>query len=118
MVAIRALDENDDWEFGSGRQSYKTEQAAISLIIRTRLREWKFDCFFANNNGVDWKNRLSKKNQKPLLDNEIRKIIANSTGVVNILSFESSLDSERQYKATFEIQTVYSSVIQESFELN
>ena len=78
MVAIRALDTNNDWEFGSGRQSYKTEQEAISLVIKTRLREWKFDCFFANNSGVDWKNRLSKKNQKSLLDNEVRKIIRNT----------------------------------------
>jgi hypothetical protein len=111
MVAIRSLDENGDWEFGKGRQSFKTEQEALKLIIRTRLREWKFDCFFANNNGVDWKNRLSNKNQKRLLDNELRKIIANSTGVVKILKFESSLDSERMYKATFDIQTIYSSVI-------
>lgn len=110
MTATRALDKNGDWTFGGSLSSYKIRQEAILQNLQTRLKEWKFDCFFALNSGVDYNNRLSKTNQKPLLDQEVKKIIVSTKGVLQLNSFESSVES-RRYSANFNVTTVYSSNI-------
>lgn len=109
MTAIRALDQNGDWEFGNGKSSYKRSQDALILNLQTKLKEWKFDCFFNNNAGVDYKNRLSKTNQKALLDQEIKKIIVGGQGILQLNSFESNINSNRKYTANFNVTTIYSS---------
>lgn len=116
MTAIRALDINGDWEFGKGFSSYKRDQKAIILDIETKLNEWKDDCFFAQNSGIDWKTRLSKTNQKTLLDNDIRRLIVSVEGVLKVNSFESSL-TNRDYTANFNITTIYSSNTDLDFNL-
>ena len=108
MTAIRALDQNQDWEFGKGKSSYKNAQKAIILNIETKLREWDTDCFFAQNNGIDWKTRLGTTNQKALLDNEIRRLIVGVEGVLKVNIFTSSLTGNRKYIANFNITTIYS----------
>lgn len=107
MTSIRALDNNGDWDFGRGLSSYKRRQDAIIQNLQTKLKEWKFDCFFAQNSGVDYNNRLSKTNQKPLLDQEIKRIIVKTEGVLSLNSFDSNVVN-RAYKATFNITTIYS----------
>lgn len=107
MTSIRSIDKNGDWEFGRGLSSYKKEQDAIIQNLKTKLKEWKFDCFFAMNSGVDYKNRLSKTNQKPLLDQEIKSIIVATQGVTKLNSFNSNVEN-RAYKVTFNINTIYS----------
>jgi hypothetical protein len=116
MTAIRALDQNGDWEFGRGLSSYKRKQDAIIQNLKTKLKEWKFDCFFAQNSGVDYNNRLSKTNQKSLLDQEIKRIIVSTEGVINLNSFESSVEV-RDYRADFNVTTVYSSNVGVSFQI-
>jgi len=108
MTSIRALDTNEDWEFGKGLSSYKRDQKAIILDIETKLREWQTDCFFAQNSGIDWKTRLSTTNQKALLDNDIRRLLVGVEGVLKINSFDSVLTG-RDYTANYNITTIYSS---------
>lgn len=110
MASIRALDKNGDWEFGRGLSSYKRSQEAVIQNLLTKLKEWKFDCFFAQNSGIDYKNRLGKTNQKRPLDQDIRRIIMSTDGVISLNSFDSTLVN-RNYKANFNITTVYSSNI-------
>ena len=107
MTSIRAIDSDGDWEFGKGKSSYKLAQNAIILNIITKLNEWKTDCFFAQNSGIDWKTRMTTTNQKPLLDNELRRLIVGVTGVLKINSFTSDL-TNRQYTANYNITTIYS----------
>lgn len=116
MTSIRALDNDGDWEFGKGKSSYKRDQKAIILNIDTKLNEWKTDCFFAQNSGIDWKTRLSKTNQKPLLDNELRRLLVGIEGVLKLNSFTSDL-TNRQYTANFNLTTIYSTNTDLDFSL-
>ena len=116
MTSIRALDSDGDWDFGKGKSSYKRDQNAILQDVDTKLNEWLGDCFFAQNSGIDWKTRLSKTNQKNLLDNEIRRLIVAVVGVLKINSFSSDL-TNRDYSANFNITTIYSSNTDLDFNL-
>jgi hypothetical protein len=116
MTSIRALDQNGDWEFGRGLSSYKRTQNAVIQNLQTRLKEWKFDCFFAQNAGVDYNNRLSKTNQKVLLDQEIKTIIVSTIGIISLDSFNSSVEN-RAYKASFNVTTVYSKNVNIEFSI-
>lgn len=106
-MIFRNLDQNSDWTFGQGKSNYIAANPAIGLNIKTRLLSWLNDCFFDQKAGIDWKNRLGSKNQKTLLENDIRRIILQSYGVTGILSFSTSLIN-RKFSASYEVQTIFS----------
>lgn len=106
-MIIRNLDQNGDWSFGQGLSNYIAANPAIGLNIKTRLLSWVGDCFFDTLAGVDWTNRLSLKNQKRILDAELRRIILQSYGVTGIVSFSSSL-TDRSFTASYEVNTIFS----------
>lgn len=108
-MIIRNIDSSSDWLFGQGSGNYLSGNPAIGLNIRTRLLSWVGDCFFDAGAGVDWTNRLSLKNQKRILDAELRRIILQSYGVTGIVSFYSTLDTAtRTYNASYELTTIFS----------
>jgi hypothetical protein len=108
-MIIRNLDKNGDWTFGSGKADYIDGNAAIELNIRTRLYSWVGDCFFDTAAGIDWYNRLGSKNQRALLELDLRRIILQSYGVTGIVTFSSNLDSiTRRFSAQYSIDTIYS----------
>jgi hypothetical protein len=106
-MIFRSLDSDGDWCFGKGKQCYRTGLSALMLNIKTRLKSWKGDCFFAVDEGVDWNNLLDI-GTKSLLDVDLKRVILQSEGVIRMNSFESEIDRDtRQYSATSEILTVY-----------
>jgi hypothetical protein len=106
-MIFRNLDVNGDWTFGQGKSNYIAQNPAIGLNIKTRLLCWLNDCFFDQKAGVDWKNRLGSKNQRKLLEADLRRIILQSYGVTGILSFQTNL-TDRAFSATYTVQTIYS----------
>jgi len=106
-MIFRNLDENGDWTFGRGKNDFLIGQNAIGLNIKTRCYSWLNDCFFAMNEGIDWAERLGSKNQKDLLDADLRRIILASENVTGLVSFDSYLIG-RKYTANFSVNTVYS----------
>lgn len=106
-MRIRSLDESGDWIFGNGKSSYKESGLALAQNIKTRLLEWKTDCFFNNDAGVDWKNRLDKPNQIDLLRDEIRSVILKTDGVSDLLNLESKFIN-RKLSVSYLVNTVYS----------
>ena len=108
MALIRRLDSNDDWCFGRGKSDYASGRDCVALNLKTRLREWKYNCFFNLEAGIDYKRRLGDKNQKDILDSEIKFVSANTDEVVAIGEINSSLDtSSRAYTASLEVQDIY-----------
>lgn len=107
MTKIRALDENEDWTFGKGNSDYKQTSQGLKQHIISRVREWKTDCFFAQNNGVDWNNRLGYKNQETILEDEIRDILLKTDEVLEVISVDANLEN-RKVTATVSIKTIYS----------
>lgn len=106
--AIR-FDENEheEWCFGHSFADYRKEQNQISQDIYTSLREFKYDCFFALENGIDWYVRLGSKNQKELLDEDVYNTILNRQGVLNVFDFDSSVN-DRHYIGSCKVFTEYS----------
>ena len=98
---------NAVWDIGHGYTSYKSGQKAIEQDIKCSLLEWKNDCFFALQNGIDWRTRLGAKNQKELLDEDILNVISSREGVLDIQDFSSEI-FERSYTCTCTVFTIYS----------
>lgn len=106
-MSFRNLDENGDWTWGQGTRNYLTKQDAIELNIDTRLESWVGDCFFDQNAGIDYTNRMGSKNQQVLLSADFQRLINSSFGVTGISSFSASLVN-RQYSANFSADSIYS----------
>lgn len=102
-----------DWKFGKGVNDYVSQNKALGLNIKTRLQSWLNDCFFALSAGVDWTNRLGSKNQRDLLEADLRRIILQSEGVTGILNFDTQLIG-RSFSASYEVTTIYSQSFRDS----
>lgn len=106
-MIFRDLDANHDWLFGRGKANYINGNAAIGLNIETRILSWVGDCFFDTTAGIDWVNRLGSKNQRALLELDLRRIILQSSGVTGIVSFDTNLTG-RAFTANYTINTIFS----------
>lgn len=107
-MKIRRIDAVGDWCFGRGMSDIVTGQKAIEQNVRTRLLSWKNNCFFALQDGVDWRNRLEKRQQDNLIL-EIKSMVLASEGVVGMdpNSIEFVLDSTRNFTLKFTMDTIY-----------
>lgn len=105
-MIIRGLDDNGDFIFGVGGNAYKIKQDAIMQNIATKIREWVGDCFFNNNAGIDWINRLSV-NQQDQLTADLQALIINCYGVVNLTQLSVNLDG-RDFSVVYTVQTYFS----------
>lgn len=114
-MIFRELDENHDWVFGRGLQNMTRENQAIGLNIKTRILSWVGDCFFDMNAGIDWVNRLGSKNQRALLELDLKRIILQSEGVTGIIAFDTSLIG-RKFSASYTVSTIYSQDFQDIIE--
>lgn len=108
-MIFRNLDENHDWTFGKGKNNYKKENEAIALNIKTRILSWLNDCFFAQDKGIDWVNRLGSKNQKTLLELDLKKAILNSVDVIGLTKISISLE-DRNFSAEYTVNTKFSTI--------
>ena len=112
-MIFRSLDNNGDWSFGHGTSSYVSGNDAIGINIKTRILSWVGDCFFDVNAGIDWVNRLGSKNQRGLLEGDLRRIILSSFGVTAITSFATVLNI-RAFMANYAVNTIVSKAYKDS----
>jgi len=113
-MIFRRLDQNNDWTFGAGSGNYASRDEAIGLNVKTKLLSWLNDCFFDLAEGIDWYNRLGSKNQRELLEADLRRKITQCDGVTGILSFDITSFAEREFNAKYEITTRYSRLFRDS----
>lgn len=105
-LSFRNLSPGGDWLFGNGLANYVDKNAAIGLNIQTRILSWVGDCFFDKLAGIDWTNRLGSKNQRTLLELDLRRIILQSYGVTGIVSLNTILTG-RAFTANYSVDTIY-----------
>lgn len=109
-MRFRALDAAGDWTLGSGVQSYFVEEDAVAADIRTALKIFLGECFFALDAGVDWWNLIGARNgaaENIVL--QCRKVIAARDGVTRINRVEALLDrTTRGLRVSFNVDTVFS----------
>lgn len=111
-MIIRKVDSENDWLFGHGLSNYAKDEEAINENIKTRLLSWVNDCFFAMQEGVDWRQRLDIGQQLALKD-ELKTVILQSFGVIGVNSVELIFDGvTRLARITYNIQTIFSQSFQ------
>ena len=112
-MIIRNLDTDGDWTFGKGLSNFLSGELALQLNIKTRLQSWLNDCFFALQEGIDYRNLLDK-GQEQNLRHAAKSMILASEGVLAIRELTAVLDSGRRLTITYSIDTIYSSNIKNS----
>lgn len=106
-MIVRALDSSGDWTFGSGLNNYFSNIAAVAQNIQTRLLMVLGDCFFATDQGIDWFNFLSSKNQGAL-QLAVQTTILNTPGVTGLVSSNISYSPvTRAIFMNYTVTTVY-----------
>ena len=105
-MIIRQLDLNDDWTFGRGKQCYISGNNAIALNLKTVLKSWQNDCFFAPSDGVAWSQILGQKS-KDIVSLSVKNAILGAYGVLAVKDFSLTITATREAKLTFIIDTFY-----------
>ena len=116
-MSVRAIDENNDFTFGKGRNNYKRGLDATNQNLKTRIQSFLGDCFFAQREGIDWFNLLGSKDQNQL-SLAIAAVIINTDEVTRMNDFSLSLDRDRRgVSISYNIETVFGRS-RNSFQLN
>ena len=115
-MIFRELDSNNDWQFGRGLQNMTRQNQAIGLNIKTRIQSWVGDCFFDLQAGIDWWNRLGSKNQRSLLELDLRRIILQSEGVTGLVEFQTNVVG-RRFSASYTVTILSSQEFQDTLEV-
>lgn len=110
-MKFRTLDSNWDWKFGTGNSDFANNSLATAYDIKTQILSWYGDCFFAMQDGIDWKNILGTKDQKKTLDTAIKQILVTQEDVIEISYFDSEI-TNRQYHCTARVKTIYNETIE------
>lgn len=111
-MIFRKVDASNDWGFGKGLSNYARDEEAVEQNIKTRLLSWVGDCFFALNEGIDWKSRLDV-GQKASLEQELRAQILQSYGVIGVNSVDVVFSgTTRLFTVTYNITTFFSQSFQ------
>lgn len=107
-MRIRKNDKNGDWVFGNSNTTYYIDnELAVAQKIKTRLLEWFDDCFFNRQAGIDYRVRMGQRGQRALLDEDIRRIIAETEEVILLSEYSSSL-YDRDLIVNFSVYHIYS----------
>jgi hypothetical protein len=110
-MKVRALDSLGDWSFGHGIQCYKSDIEALKQSVVTRLKQWKNNCFFAMDDGVDWANELDI-GTKGALDLDVKRVILQTGGVLRISEYTSTLDTDtRALSIDAHLDTIYGEIV-------
>lgn len=116
-MKIRNLTASGDWRFGKGVQSYLLGQNAIALDIKTYLKLWVGNCFWALQAGVNWRQYLDK-NQKARLLAGLQTAIMSRFGVMGLNQLSAELDPRtRRIVITYDVQTIYTQSFQDSITI-
>lgn len=105
-MIFRNLDQNGDWQFGSGKASYARNDNAIILSIETSLRTFLGECFFNQNIGQPWFDVINYKN-KELIVLTIKSSITQLYGVTTVNELEYEFDLNRTLTIKYDINTLY-----------
>lgn len=106
-MIIRALDGDNDWTFGRGKNDYLRENDAVAEEIATILRCFLGDCFFDVPQGIDWFNLLGTNNKLGLIL-QVKNKILNVEEVTGLIDLSVNLDENRNIFLQYSVSTVFS----------
>jgi len=106
-MIVREIDSDGDWTFGSGRNNYKKDNAAVGQSLATRLRSFLGDCFFDLQAGIDWFTLLGSKNLAGVTLSQ-KMTILNTQSVTEIVELSSVIDENRRLTTSYQVSTAFS----------
>lgn len=109
-MIVRALDVNNDWTFGKGRNNYKSGLQAVAQSIQTRLSSFLGDCFFATDQGIDWFNLEGSKKLLEL-NLSINAVIMNTPNVLQMNQVSLLIDEDRDLNIVYDVTTIFGQLI-------
>lgn len=110
-MKTRTVDGNWDWNFGKGLNDYADNALGVAYTVKMKILSWYKDCFFAMEDGIDWKNILGSKVTKEEADTQIKDIIQEEPEITEMIYFDSSV-VDRIYSATIRFKTIYNETIE------
>lgn len=108
-MRVRSVDQDNDWNFGKGKQDYRKDQDCLAQNIKCRLQMFLGDCFFALDNGIDWFNLLGSF-QIIQLQMSISALIINTEGVIEITSIDFINDEKRNFTIVYSVNTIFGEI--------
>ena len=115
MSRTRSLDKNWDWVF-CGKQAYITRTDEVVQNIQTRLKQWKYNCFFALNDGIDWAYYGGSKDTEQDIADEVQAMVIKTDGVYKINDISVS-KNDRTLNININIDTIYTKNININVEI-
>ncbi len=116
-MKIRNLDSAGDFIFGRGVQSYVTGQAAIALDIKTYLKLWTGNAYWALQAGINWRQYLDR-NQKARLLAGLQTGIMGRFGVMALNELSADLNPRtRRIVIRYDVQTIFTKSFQDSITI-
>lgn len=107
-MIVSALDKNNDWTFGRGRNNYITGGAAIAQKVKCRIRSFKNDNPLNMDDNIDWMYLLSEKNTEREILREIERVTLATDGVMRIIDLSMNVDKRNRHQAIeLRIETVF-----------
>ncbi len=110
-MKTRTLDSNWDFKYGKGLNDYAQGSLNVAYAVKMKILSWYKDCFFAMEDGVDWKNILGNKNSKEEADISIKDIVQTEPEITELVYFDSTVE-DRKYSCTIKFKTVYGETIE------
>ncbi len=107
-MIVSALDKDDDWTLGRGRNNYITGGAAIAQKVKCRVRSFKNDNPLNMDDNIDWIYLLSEKNTEQETLREIERVVLATDGVMRIIDLSMTVNKKTRTQAVeLRIETVF-----------
>lgn len=107
-MKYRKLDPNGDYKFGGFNQFLVDSPDAVIQAVKTRLGLMTGEWFLNTSEGTDYAGSVFGFVSQDTRDLVLKQRILGTPGVVELVTFESSLNSAaRSYSARGSINTVY-----------
>lgn len=107
-MIVSALDKDNDWTFGRGRQNYISGGIAIAQKVKTRVRSFSNDNPLNMEDNIDWIYLLSEKNTEQETLREIERVVLATDGVMRIIELSMTVNKATRHQVIeLRIETVF-----------
>lgn len=105
-MRYRELDADGDYQFSGNSPWLVNSPACVAQAIETRMRLYVGEWFLDQREGLD-KALILGYHTQGTRDQVIQTRIRETPGVLQIVSYSSSVDEERRFSVTVTVDTVY-----------
>jgi len=106
-MKVRALDKNNDWVFGKGRNNYIAGANLVAQKVATRIKSFKNDNPLNTEANIDWIDLLGRKGTEETILDEIERVTLTTEGVTGNVSIHASVHRDRVQKIELSYDTTY-----------